>query len=259
MRATADDLLLLRANDPRGLSRMITWSVAVHVTAVVLLMLAPWLGWIKSRPPQRVMVINLGGAPGARTGPTTIGGRPVDDVAPEPKRPRPIEPAATKPDVMKVPEKAAPPKKAPPPPPKAQPKAPAPVTHPPTTGRQITPGNSRAETGVTGIGTGLQIGGGGLGGVSSLTDFCCMAYLNDITSRIREKWDPRQPTRGSVVVQFTIQRNGEVTDISIVQHGEFLLDQASLRPFINLQKRLPPLPPEYTPPSITLRLTFDYQ
>ncbi len=258
MKTAIDDLLAFRAHDPRGLSRMITWSVAVHVTAIVLLALAPRLGWITSRPPQRVMVINLGGSPGAKTGPTTIGGRPVDRVAPEPKRPRPIPPAATKPDVMAVPEKATPPpKKAPPPPPKEQPKAPARVTQPPTTGPQVTPGNSRAETGVTGMGTGLQIGGGGVGGVSNLTDFCCNAYLADITTRIRDKWTEKQPERGSVEVQFTIQRSGEVTDLSIYRHGPFLLDQASLRPFAGL--RLPPLPPEYKPPSITLRLTFDYQ
>jgi outer membrane biosynthesis protein TonB len=258
MRAAADELLAIRAHDPRGLSRMITWSLTVHVIAVALVALAPRLGWIKNKPPQRVLVINLGGAPGAKAGPTTIGGRPVDRVAPEPKRPRPIEPAAAKPDVMKVPEKAAPPKKAPPPP-KEQAKAPSPVTKPPTTGRQVAEGNSRAETGVTGFGTGLQIGAGGLGGVTSLTDFCCMAYLSDITGRIQEKWDAHQPTRGRVIVQFTIQRNGTVTDIDIVQHGEFLLDQASLRPFVNLQRRLPPLPPEYTLALLTLRLTFDYQ
>lgn len=262
MREAIDDLLALRAPDPRGLSRTITWSLAVHITAVTLLILAPRLGWIETKPPQKIMVINLGGAPGAKAGPTTIGGRPVDQAVPEPKRPTPIPPAATKPNVMTVPEKAAPPpKKATPPPPKAQPKATAPVTRPLTTGRQVSPGNSRAETGVTGIGTGLQIGGGsGFTSTSALTDFCCMAYLNDeVVERLRAKWDPNQPARGNVVVQFTIQRNGDVTDLSVVEHSDFLLDQASIRPFVMLQRKLPPLPAEYTPVSITLRLTFEYK
>jgi len=262
MREAIDDLLALRAHDPRGLSRMIKWSLAVHVSAVVLVALAPRLGWVKPKPPQKIMVISLGGVEGAKAGPTTIGGRPVEQAVPEPKRPRPIEPAATKPNVMTVPEKATPPpKKATPPPPKAVPKAPAPVTRPPTTGRQVSPGNSRAETGVTGIGTGLQIGGGsGFSSTSALTDFCCMAYLNnEVVERLRSKWEPNQPARGNVVVQFTIQRNGDVTDISVVEHGDFLLDQASIRPFVNLGRKLAPLPAEYKPPSITLRLTFEYK
>jgi TonB family protein len=261
MRTTIDDLLMLRTHDPSGLSRMISWSITVHVIAVIIVALAPKFGWIKTKAPQKIMVINLGGAVGAKAGPTTIGGRPVDQAVPEPKRPRPIEPAATKPDIMKVPEKATPPpKKAAPPPPKEQAKAPAPVTKPPTTGPQVARGNSRAETGVTGIGTGLQIGGGGLGGVTTLSDFCCMAYLNDVVSRLQSKWDAHQPARGNVVVEFTIQRNGDVTDLSVVQHaGEFLLDQASIRPFILLQRKLPPLPAEYKPSTITLRLTFEYK
>jgi hypothetical protein len=237
---------------------MITWSLMVHLVAVALMALAPWLGWTERRVQQKVLVISLGGIEGAAPGPTTIGGRPVDEAVPEPRRPTPITPAATKANVMTVPEKAAPaPKKAAaPPPPKAQPKAPARVTQPPTTGRQAAPGNSRAETGVTGFGTGLQLGEGVTGAMSSLDDFCCRGYLNSVTQRIEANWDPNQRERGTVVVQFTIQRNGQVTGID-VQPGPFLLRMASQRAFQNLQ--LPPLPAEHEHSSLTLRLTFEYK
>jgi protein TonB len=261
MKEAIDDLLAVRAHDPRGLSRMISWSLAIHAVGLMLLGLAPRLGWMEREPPRNVMIINLGGAVGAKAGPTTIGGRPVDEVEPEPARPKAVPPATQRPDVMTIPEKATPPpKKAPPPPPpKAQPKAPARVTQPPSKGRQVTPGNTRAETGVQGIGTGLQIGGGGAGGQSTaLDDFCCRAYLVDVTNRIEANWDPNQPQRGIVKVQFTIGRSGQVSDISVQQGAnQFLLAQASRRAFVSLQ--LPPLPAEYTESSLTLLLTFEYK
>jgi TonB family protein len=87
-----------------------------------------------------------------------------------------------------------------------------------------------------------------------------MAYLNnEVVGRLRAQWRAEQPARGNVVVQFTIQRSGEVTDIAVVEHADFLLDQASIRPFIMLNRKLPPLPAEYKPPTITLRLTFEYK
>lgn len=256
MREDVHDVLALRAPDPRGLSRMISWSLTVHLAAVILFALAPKLGWIRSKPPEKVMVITLGGSVGPReSGSTTIGGRPVDQVAPEPKRPEVAKPVATKPDTMVVPSKPAPPPKTPPK--TEQAKAPSLVTQPLLTGRQVTPGNSRAETGVRGIGTGLQIGGGGLGGETTLSEFCCMAYLREVQRRIEAKWDPQQAERGLVIVQFTIQRNGQVTDLAVVRGGSFLLERASRVPFMGLQ--LPALPPEYAPPTITLRLTFEYR
>ena len=65
MRTTIDDLLMLRTHDPSGLSRMISWSITVHVIAVIIVALAPKFGWIKTKAPQKIMVINLGGAVGA--------------------------------------------------------------------------------------------------------------------------------------------------------------------------------------------------
>jgi len=258
VREAIDEVIALRAYDPAGLSRALTWSYALHVVLIVAFIVFPRQWLTRTKPPEKVMIISLGGLTGPReSGPTTIGGKPVDQVVPTPKRPEPIKPVATKPDTMVIPTKAAPPKKAPPKvEEKAKAVAPAPV---PTrnTGPQVTPGNSRVETGVRGVGTGLQIGGGGMGGATTLSDFCCPMYLREVESRIRNKWDEHQSERGLVKVQFTIQRDGRVTDFSIVQHGTFLLDRASSVPFTGLM--LPPLPAEFQDPSLTLRLTFEYK
>jgi TonB family protein len=255
MSVTIDDLRGIR--DPRGLNRMLSGSFAVHLTAVALLILAPKLGWIKTRQPDKIMVIDLGGVPDAKPGPTTIGGRPVDQAVPEPKRPEIIQPAAQKQDVMPIPTKTAPPPKAPPKaPPKEQAKPIVPTKQPVTTGRQVTAGSTRAETGVTGISSGLQIGEGA-GNINSLDDFCCKGYLRDVEDRIKRNTDFAQQERGFVTVRFTIQRNGSITDVQVDKPGPPLLNMASQRAFLRLQ--LPPLPPEYTFPTITLRLTFEYK
>jgi hypothetical protein len=262
MREAVSDVIALRAHDARGLSRMISWSLAVHVGALVAIAIAP-RGWLERRKPaEHVMEISLGSSGPKTSGLTTIGGRPVDQATPPPKRPEPVKPAVTKPDVMTVPTKTAPPKPAKTPPPARvieQAKAPSPVVQPPTTGRQVTPGNSRVETGVVGLGTGLQIGGGGLGSSSLLSDFCCPGYLTDIVNRIKGKWDEHQAERGQVIMQFTIQRSGQVTDLKVFQPGPFLLERASREPFVKLQSQLPPLPAEFKESSLTLRLTFEYK
>jgi outer membrane biosynthesis protein TonB len=262
MREALDDVIALRAHDPRGLSRMITWSLVVHVGALAAVAIAPRSWFDRTTPAVHVMEISLGSSGPKESGQTTIGGRPVEQAAPEPKRPEPIKPALAKPDVMTVPAKAAPPKpaKTPPPPPKKvieQAQAPSPVALPPTTGPKVTPGNSRAETGVVGLGTGLQIGGGGTGSSSLLSDFCCNAYLHEIVKRIKNNWQEQQPERGTVVMKFTVQRDGAVTDVSVEKPGSFLLNMASQRPFNNL--RVPPLPSEYKEPTLIIHLTFEYK
>jgi outer membrane biosynthesis protein TonB len=258
VREAIDEVIALRAYDPAGLSRALTWSYALHAGLVVAFILFPRQWLTKTAAPEKVMVISLGGLTGPKeSGPTTIGGRPVDSVVATPKRPEPVKAVATKPDTMVIPAKSTPPKKAPPKvEEKAQVVAPAPAPSR-STGPQVTPGNSRVETGVRGIGTGLQIGGGGMGGETTLSDFCCPAYLREVETRIRNKWDEHQTERGLVKVQFTIQRDGRVTDFAIAQHGTFLLDRASTVPFTGLL--LPPLPSEFNESTLTLRLTFEYK
>ncbi len=61
MREAVDEVIALRAQDPEGLRRMITWSFAIHVGVLVLIAVLPRLGLFKPKSPAPVMVISLGG------------------------------------------------------------------------------------------------------------------------------------------------------------------------------------------------------
>jgi outer membrane biosynthesis protein TonB len=255
MKEEVGDVIASRAHDPSGLSRMMTWSFAVHVAVIATAILIPRHWILADQPKVQTMVISLGGAVGPNTtGMTPAPARPVEQVAPEPKRPEPIKPAAAKPDVMTVPVK---PVKPQPPKPETTPKPVSPIAQPPTTGPQVRPGTSRAETGATTQGTGLTLGGGGTGGQIVASDFCCQWYITEMLEAIRRNgWQEQQARRGRVVVKFVIQRDGRVTDTVIEQGGDFLLEQVSKRPLFGLQ--LKPLPGEYSEPSLTIHLTFIY-
>jgi TonB family protein len=255
-------------DDARRLHRALTWSFAVHVGIVAVLVLVPreWLS--RHEPPAHVMTISLGGTPGPRTtGQTSIGGHTVQEVAPPPRRPvvpRPVPPPA---EPVPLPPKPA----APPPRPARTPQPPAretkaaaratrpartPAPAPPVTGRQVFRGNTPVDTGVLQTGAGLSFGGG-TGGETNLADFCCPDYLAQVASTIASHWQRQQEERGLTVIRFTIQKDGTIADITIEQSsGSGLLDRASRSAVVD--SRLPPLPPGYAFDALTVHLRFPY-
>ncbi len=263
MREAIDDVLALRAPDLRGLRRVMTWSFAVHVGVLLLLVIVPrdWL--VHERPAPRVITISLGASAGPRsTGATPIGGRPVEKATPEPKRPEPIKPAAPKSDAMTVPKTATPPKPAKPveEKPKVTPQPPARVTRPPTTGKEVTTGTSLAETGTKGQGTGLTVGGGSGAEATAdvAADFCCRDYLQQVLDEIGSHWRSDLGERGTTVIRFTILPSGAYADITLEQSsGRPLLDRQA--EFALQQARSIPLPPEYTEQKLTIHLRFPYE
>jgi hypothetical protein len=238
---------------------MMTLSFAVHLGAVALAVLVPREWLFKPKPQVTLMNISLGGSTGPQTtGMTPIGGKPVEQETPEPKRPEVSKPVAAKPETLTMPVKAEPTKT----PPKTveTPRPPAPTTTPAATGRQIVKGSSPVETGARGEGTGLTLGGPGTGGQTVLSDFCCPGYISDMSTMIRERWIERQPERGEVIMKFTIQRDGRVTNVEVEKGATFLLNNASMRPFLlPTPLRLKPLPAEYPEPALTIHLRFVYQ
>jgi len=260
VREAVDDILALRAHDPAGLSRMVTLSFALHLGAVALAVLVPREWLFKQKPHVTLMNISLGGTAGPQTtGMTPMGGKPVEEVAPPPKRPEVSKPIADKPDTMTLPVKPVS-KPEPPPKPAETPKL-AVTPTPRSTGAQVTPGNSRVDTGARGEGPGLTLGGG-TGGQLLLSDFCCPAYLSEMTAAIEARWNAHPPgnERGEVVVKYTIQRDGRITDVEVEKGATFLLNNNSLRPFLAAPRlQLKPLPAEYTQRSLTIHLTFLYQ
>jgi TonB family protein len=131
----------------------------------------------------------------------------------------------------------------------------------PTRGKEVTPGNSIAETGARGQGFGLSTGGGpGTGSsLEIIGDFCCPGYIATMVDRIRGAWNQNQGSRGVSFVKFTIQRDGRLTDYVVEKpSGSTPLDLAALRA-VAVTKSLPPLPNEYPNPTLVVHLSFEYK
>jgi TonB family protein len=90
-------------------------------------------------------------------------------------------------------------------------------------------------------------------------DFCCPAYIALMVERIRSAWQRNQGTPGQVLVKFTIQRDGSLTNTSVERgSGTYTLDAAAQRAIL-LTRTLPPLPGEFPNPTLTVHLSFEYQ
>ncbi len=79
-----------------------------------------------------------------------------------------------------------------------------------------------------------------------------------MTRRVRESWNSKQGVSGITVMRFTILRDGRITDIAVEQSAGYVLDLTAQGALQKL-RQLPPLPPAYTNPNLTIYLRFEYQ
>ena len=252
------DVLRDRMQAPPGLQRMVAVSVLVHAALVALAIVGPG-DWVARRheAPRPVMTITLGsGAPGPQTGRlTAMGGRAVQVETPDVKRPAVTQPAATTPEMTmplpgKQPSKATPAVKQ------------APDTargRTPSAGTEAQAGSTAIETNVRGQGFGLSTSGGvGTGVKLDVSDFCCPTYLDLMSQRIRQNWDPKAETPSQVRIKFTIQRDGMIVGVLLEQSsGNSPLDIRAQRSLVTT-RQLPPLPAEFPNPELVVHLTFQY-
>jgi TonB family protein len=248
--------------EPEGLQRMTIVSVAMHGALVAAVIFMP--GGLLSRraaAPATVMTISLGGSgEGARSsGMTSIGGRPVQTTEPAEKR-EAVRPPAAKAPEMTIPKPNARPTKATTPPPTV---AQAPDEARGKTlarGKEVVPGSAVADTGVRGQGFGLSTGGGaGSGSYLDVGNFCCPDYLVTMIERIRQNWIHQSGIPGTVVVKFTINRDGSISDIVPEKSsGTPTLDLSAQRAVV-VTRTLPPLPSQFTNPTLTVHLNFQFQ
>ena len=252
------DVLRDRAQEPPGLSRTVAVAAVAHCAVAVLVLARP-AGWTPhTRAPQPVMTITLGsGAPGPQTGGMTqLGGRSVQTVTPPENKRDVVTPPSPKAPEMTLPSNK-PPLKA----------SPAPVTQAPdsaagrtpSSGAEVTPGTANVDTGIRGQGFGLSTSGGGGTGVRlDVVDFCCPDYIDLMSQRIRQNWDSRAETASEVVVFFTIQRDGTLSDVKVEKSsGSDQLDIRAQRSIVTT-RQLPPLPAAFPNPTLPVHLTFLY-
>ena len=81
------------------------------------------------------------------------------------------------------------------------------------------------------MGFGLSTGGGaGSGSYLDVADFCCPEYIATMADRIRRNWTPGAGSSGEVIIKFTIQRDGRITDTTTEQsNGNAILDLTAQR------------------------------
>jgi TonB family protein len=249
-----------RARENESLSRSVTMSLGAHIAIIAALVVAPRFSGVQEERP-RVMTISLSGAEGPDQGRNQMDARKVEEAVPEGKKPTDTPPMATKPEMIEPVKKAPPPPKAnaKPDPPKLTPQL---QGRTPSQGAEVTKGaarietNSKAQNPVPGLAT--SAGGAGSGAYTDYADFCCPEYLGQVTTLIKRNWQPRQGQTGQNTVKFTIQRDGTITDVSIKEGTNQLLNLASQRALIQTRS-VPPLPAAFTPQQMTVYLIFEYQ
>lgn len=240
---------------------MLGLSVAAHVALAVAVFLLPaaWLG-MRSVEEQPVMTVSLAGPVGPQTGGRQAESRQAtQSVAPLEARPQPVAPPTARTPEMVEPTKA-PPRKTPPPKVTQAPRD-APTRTAPSTGQQVQSGDALANTQTT---TRVPFGGtasgsGGTGARVDVGSFCCPQYLATLQDRILRNWESRQQSLGTAIVTFKVQRDGTLTEVVVERtSGNQNLDFIATRA-VRLTQQVPPLPVEYTNPSLTVHLTFEYQ
>jgi protein TonB len=259
------DILRDRMEQPAGLQRMVSLSLLAHGALIGAVLFAPQgLLTHRSAAPRSVMTISLGGS--GTSGPqngglTAIGGRPVQVQTPpdEPPKREAERPPAAKAPGMTTPVVSDKPIRT---------KAATPLVKPtddargrtPTQGPEVREGSAVAETGARGKGFGLSTGGApGAGVTLDVADFCCPDYLLQMIERVKSTWDQGAGSTAEVIVHFTIERDGKITDTSIKKSsGNEALDIAARRAVI-IAKQLPPLPQQFPNPTLTVNLVFQYQ
>ena len=258
MQEAVSGVLVDRAREAEGLSRMLSLSIAAHVGLVAAVWLMP-AGWRTSQPENpAVMTVSIGGLAGPDTGGmTAIAGRAVQEIAKPDTRAVDTPPAA-KPPEMVEPEVVAKPAIKPRPVTKPDEKSKSRTT---TKGEEIKTGSSRVNTGGAAIPFGGLAGGGQQGdGVQlDVQNFCCPEYIRLMRQRIQENWNPNQGATGEPVIKFTIRRDGVLTQIELEKSsGQALLDLEARRA-VHRTMQLPPLPREFDGTHLTVHLTFDFR
>ena len=80
-----------------------------------------------------------------------------------------------------------------------------------------------------------------------------------MTQLIRQRWVNQQEFAGSVMMKFTIQRDGRIANIvRETTSGYLALDQSAERA-LRLTRVLPPLPTRFPEDGLTVHLNFEYQ
>jgi TonB family protein len=258
MEVVVSDIIKSRMQEPGGFKQTALVSLLVHVCAVAALVAMPGVFGPQPSAPKVVMHISLGGSAGPKTGGMEqLGGRPIvaAQLSSDPSIAKPLRPVLREEPklVFSDPRLKS----------KTTPKNAATSKDPNGTaagrGAETQVGTAKVDTGAKGQGFGLSTGGGGGDGSRlEVANFCCPEYLFEMRDRIERVWNKQQQSTGSVVMKYTILRNGTINDIQVERpSGNLLLDRESQRA-LSLT-RLAPLPAAFPDDHLTVHLEFQYE
>ncbi len=242
--------------EPRwGLPAMVGYSAAGHAVAVLLILAAPRV--IPRKPPPPLIlsgqIVSLPSAAPAAAAPVPPPSKPAPRAVPAPATTsEPVEPPPRKPPREIVPPEPGKPRAQEPPPEK--PEAPPKEERPP----------EREAAGPIPEGVGLAAAAGESSeGIPSITSaaFPYDWYRTTMVNLIRSQW--RRPVTPGLTdplrcsVSFVIARTGTVSDVTMSAGSGFsALDLSAVRA-VSEASPLPPLPYQFTAPSIHAELVFE--
>lgn len=258
MREAVSDILAERAQATGGISRMVVVSLIAHGALLASMIVAPSFWQSATATNEKFLEISLGGVEGPNLGGMTPpSARKVDEVGERDPRARPDVPPPATPEMV---EPTVTPKPAPKTTAKPVETKPKETGKKPAVGAEVSKGTARVETNSPAqvpFG-GLSTGGGGFGGPQiNIANFCCPEYIRLMQQRIHSNWQRRQSVAGQVVMEFTVRRDGMLTNITVKQSGGQFLDLVSQRALV-ATRQLPPLPSEYPNPTLTVELVLTY-
>jgi TonB family protein len=87
------------------------------------------------------------------------------------------------------------------------------------------------------------------------------AWINQFTHEVYRNWVMPQAVylgfRGEVDIEFTVDRDGTMHDVKVLApSGTVALDRAAVNALLG--SRLPPLPKDFGPPEVTMKVAFHY-
>jgi TonB family protein len=259
MDAVVSDILKNRMQEPGGFKQTAIVSLLAHAAVVGVIIAMPGIFGPAQAAPKVIMHISLGGSSGPKTGGMTqIGGRPIVAAQPStsPTMSKPQLPVLKEEPKMVLPDPKM--KSKPLPKNTAESKDPKGTTA--GRGAETQAGSAKVDTGAKGQGFGLSSAGGGGGDGSRLevANFCCPEYLFEMRDRIYRVWTQQQQSTGSVLMKYTILRNGTISDIQVERSsGNLLLDRESQRA-LSLT-HLAPLPAPFSDDHLIVHLEFQYE
>jgi len=118
---------------------------------------------------------------------------------------------------------------------------------------------SSTVAGRTGTDPGSLLDSGALGSTLDIDDFCCPDYLLTMIQRIRSRWVRQAEAPGTVVVRFTIERDGTISRSMVEKPSGYRTLNTRALTAVRLARKLPPLPTAFPNATLTVHLNFEYQ